>query len=108
MCNRCGRSHSGECLQGRTRCFRCGQECHFTRDCRSAATSSPLEAISTAQGQTSGSHGPNRGGPETGEATSACSLVGEQVEEYPLEDSLVDHLEHRHVDLEVRLAEYIW
>ena len=29
------------------------------------------------------------------------SLVTEQVEAYPLEDSLVDHLEHRQVDLAV-------
>ena len=35
------------------------------------------------------------------------SLVVEQVEAYPLEDSLVDHPEHRQVDLEVRLPEYI-
>ena len=36
------------------------------------------------------------------------SLVAEQVEAYPLEDSLVDHPEHRQVDLEFRLPEYIW
>ena len=36
------------------------------------------------------------------------SLVVELVEAYPLEDSLVDHPEHRQVDLEVRLPEYIW
>ena len=36
------------------------------------------------------------------------SLVAEQVEAYPLEDSLVDHSEHRQVDLEVRMPEYIW
>ena len=36
------------------------------------------------------------------------SLVADHVEAYPLEDSLVDHPEHRQVDLEVRLPEYIW
>ena len=36
------------------------------------------------------------------------SLVAEQVEAYALEDSLVDHPEHRQVDLEVRLPGYIW
>ena len=71
VCNRCGRSHSGECLQGKTGCFRCGQEGHFMRDCPSAVTSSPAEAISTAQGQTSGSRGPDRGGPQMGGTTSA-------------------------------------
>ena len=76
MCSRCGRSHSGECLQGRTVCFRCGQEGHFTRDCPSAVTSSPSEAISTAQGQTSGSRGPDRGGPQAGGATSAWKPSG--------------------------------
>ena len=35
------------------------------------------------------------------------SLVVEQVEAYPLEESLVDHPEHRQVDLEVRLPGYI-
>ena len=75
------------------------------RDCPSAVASSPSEAISTAQGHTSGSRGPDMGGPQTG---GEGSLVAEQVEAYPLEDSLVDHLEHRQVDLEVRLPEYIW
>ena len=41
------------------------------RDCPSAVTSSLSEAISTYQGQTSGSCGPDRGGPQTGGATSA-------------------------------------
>ena len=41
------------------------------RDCPSAVVSSPLEAISTALWQTSGSRGPDRGGPQTGGATSA-------------------------------------
>ena len=76
VCNRCGRSHSGECLQGRTGCFRCGQEGHFMRDCPSAVASSPSEAISIAQGQTSGSRGPDRGGPHTGGATSAWQPSG--------------------------------
>ena len=35
------------------------------------------------------------------------SLVAEQVEAYLLEDRPVDHPEHRQVDLEVRLPEYI-
>ena len=73
------------------------------RDCPSAMTSSPSEAISTAQGQTSGNHGPDRGGPRLEELLVHGSLVAEQVEAYPLEDSLVDHPEHRQVDLEVRL-----
>ena len=71
VCSRCGRSHSGECLRGRTGCFRCGQEGHFMRDYPSAVMSSPSEAISTAQGQTSGSRGPDRGGPQMGGTTSA-------------------------------------
>ena len=41
VCSPCGRSHSGECLQDRTRCFRCGQEGHFMRGCPSAMTTSP-------------------------------------------------------------------
>ena len=75
------------------------------RDCPSAMTSSPSEAISTTQGQTSGSRGPDRGGPQTGGATSAWEPSGGA---YPLDDNLVDHPEHRQVDLEVRLPEYIW
>ena len=71
VCIRCGRSHSGECLQGRTGCFRCGQKGHFMRDCPSAVTTSPSEVVSTAQGQTSGSPGSDRGGPKTGGTTSA-------------------------------------
>ena len=46
------------------------------RDCPSAMTLSPSEAISTAQGQTSGSRGPDRGGPKTGGATSAWQPSG--------------------------------
>ena len=46
------------------------------RDCPSAMASSPSEAISTAQGQTSGSCGPDRGGPQTGGATSAWGPSG--------------------------------
>ena len=46
------------------------------RDCPSAMASSPSEAISTAQGQTSGSRGPDRGGPQTGGATSAWRPSG--------------------------------
>ena len=42
------------------------------RDCPSAVTSSPLEAISTAQGQTSGSRGPDKGGPQIRGTTSTC------------------------------------
>ena len=38
--------------------------------------SSPSEAISTAQGQTTGSRGPDRGGPQTGGATSAWQPSG--------------------------------
>ena len=76
VCSRCGRSHSGECLQGRTGCFRCGQEGHFMRDCPSAVASSLSEAISTAQGHTSGSRGPDRGGPQTGGGTSAWQPSG--------------------------------
>ena len=41
------------------------------RDCPRAVTSSPSEARSTAQGQTSGSRGPDRGGPQIGGTTSA-------------------------------------
>ena len=46
------------------------------RDCPSAVTSSPLEAISTAQRQTSGSRGLDRGGPQTRGATSAWQPSG--------------------------------
>ena len=77
------------------------------RDCPGAVTSSPSEAISTAQGQTSGSRGPDRGGPRLEELLVHGSLVAEQVEAYLLEYSPVDHPEHRQVDLEVRLPEYI-
>ena len=41
------------------------------RECPSAVMSSPSEAISIAQGQTSGSRGPDRGGPQIGGTTSA-------------------------------------
>ena len=46
------------------------------RDCPSAVTSSLSEAISTAQGHTSGSRGPDKGGPQTGGATSAWQPSG--------------------------------
>ena len=36
------------------------------RDCPSVVASSPSETISTAQGHTSGSRGPDRGGPQAG------------------------------------------
>ncbi|KAH7560794.1 hypothetical protein JRO89_XS10G0104000 [Xanthoceras sorbifolium] len=33
LCSRCGRNHKGECRQGITGCYRCGQEGHFMKDC---------------------------------------------------------------------------
>ena len=47
------------------------------RDCPSAVASSLSKAISTAQGHTSGSHGTDRGGPQTRGATSAWQPSGE-------------------------------
>ena len=46
------------------------------RNCPSAVASSPSEAISIAQGQTSGSRGPDRGGPKTRGANSAWQPSG--------------------------------
>ena len=78
------------------------------RDCPSAVTTSLSEAVSTAQGQTSWSRGPIGEAPRLEELLVHGSLVAEQVEAFPLEDSLVDPPEHRPIDLEVRLLEYIW
>ena len=78
------------------------------RDCPSVVTSSSSEAISIAQGQTSGIRGPDKGGPQTGGATCAWQPSGGAGRGIPLEDSLVDYPEHRQVGLEVRLPEYIW
>ena len=47
------------------------------RDCPSVVTSTLSEVISIAQGQTCGSRGPDRGGPQTGGATSAWQPSGE-------------------------------
>ena len=51
-CSRCGKAHSGQCLQGRNVCYRCGQPGHIQRFCqapaltsRSAPTSSPATQI---------------------------------------------------------------
>ena len=77
------------------------------RDCLSAVTSSPSEAISTAQGQTSGSRGPDRGGPQMGGTTSAWQPSSGAGRGIPHRGQPVDHPEHRQVDLEVRLPEYI-
>ena len=46
------------------------------RDYPSVVASSPSEAISTAQGHTSGSRGPDRGGPQARGATSAWQPSG--------------------------------
>ena len=46
------------------------------RDCPSAVTSSPSEAISTAQGKTSGSREPDRRGPHIRGATNAWHPSG--------------------------------
>ena len=51
---------------------------------------------------------PIREAPRLDELLVHGSLVAEQVEANPLEDSLVDYPEHRQVDLEVMLPKYIW
>uniref|UniRef100_M1DFE4 Retrotransposon gag protein n=1 Tax=Solanum tuberosum TaxID=4113 RepID=M1DFE4_SOLTU len=32
-CARCGRTHPGKCRDGKTGCFKCGQEGHFMKEC---------------------------------------------------------------------------
>lgn len=76
VCARCGQLHHGECLQGKTGCFRCGQEGLFIKDCPSVVASSPSEARSAVHGQTSGSRRPDRGGPQTEGASSAWQPSG--------------------------------
>ncbi|KAL5794551.1 hypothetical protein ACOSP7_003145 [Xanthoceras sorbifolium] len=77
VCNKCGNSHLGECQKGNTRCYKCGQEAHFFRDCPNVGFSSQSENRSQASGYTSGPRGPNgssqpsggtgRGGPPRGQ-----------------------------------------
>ena len=65
------------------------------RDCPSAVTLSPSEAISIAQGRLVGVLDPIGEAPRLEELLVHDSLVADQVEAYPLEDSPVDHPEHR-------------
>ncbi|KAL5835340.1 hypothetical protein ACOSQ4_014837 [Xanthoceras sorbifolium] len=64
LCSRYGRNHTGECRQGITGCYICGQEGHFMKNypqAEPASTSKP-ETRSTVTGQTSGDRGQERGG----------------------------------------------
>ena len=77
------------------------------RDYPSAVASSPSEARSAVQGQTSGSVDPIGEAPKLEELLVHGILVAEQVKAYPPEDSLVDRPKHRQVDLAIRSPEYI-
>ena len=83
VCSRCGRSHSGECLQGRTGCFRRGQEGHFMRDCPSAVTRVRQRPYLQLRGRLVGVVDPIGEAPRLEELLVHGSLVAEQVEAYP-------------------------
>ena len=40
-CPKCGKKHSGDCLQGTGRCFKCGRTGHQARECRQGQTNGP-------------------------------------------------------------------
>ena len=76
MCNRCGRSHSDECLQGRTGVFQMLPGVPFHEGLSKCSDVESVRGHIYSSGQTSWSRGPDRGGPKTGEATSAWQPSG--------------------------------
>ncbi|KAL5799328.1 hypothetical protein ACOSQ4_032212 [Xanthoceras sorbifolium] len=57
VCNKCGKSHLGQCLKGNTWRYRCGKEGHFFRDYPNVGFSSRSENRSQVSGYNSGSRG---------------------------------------------------
>ncbi|KAL5787300.1 hypothetical protein ACOSP7_004249 [Xanthoceras sorbifolium] len=66
ICNKCEKSHLGECQKGNTGCYRCRHEGHFCKNCLNVRSSSRSENRSQASGYTSGGRGQQRGQPSGG------------------------------------------
>ena len=72
ICHMCQKRHHGECRRFSTGCFRCGQECHFIRECpQLIGIETSVACLATSGPEMSTHKSSGRGFPSRGASTAA-------------------------------------